>query len=117
MTDCKHFRTRTKANRRHECRNQHAWNVCARNSATKFSVAFASNHTQVKAYGIGVSVAYPPDTDTPGFKVENVGKPDATKLMEEGGGMYSPAQASFSLLQDTSELLYKPAAENASVDG
>lgn len=50
---------------------------------------------QVKAYGIGVAVAYPPDTDTPGFKTENVGKPEVTRLIgEDAGGLFSPTQAS-----------------------
>lgn len=50
---------------------------------------------QVKAYGIGVSVAYPPDTDTPGFETENVGKPEVTRLIgEEAGGLFSPTRAS-----------------------
>lgn len=50
---------------------------------------------QVKAYGIGVAVAYPPDTDTPGFKIENVGKPEVTRLIgEDAGGLFSPTQAS-----------------------
>ena len=29
---------------------------------------------QVKPYNIGVSVVFPPDTDTPGFENENKGK-------------------------------------------
>lgn len=50
---------------------------------------------KVKAYGIGVSVAYPPDTDTPGFETENLGKPEVTRLIgEDAGGLFSPAKAS-----------------------
>lgn len=50
---------------------------------------------QVKAHGIGVAVAYPPDTDTPGFETENVGKPEVTRLIgEDAGGLFSPTQAS-----------------------
>lgn len=50
---------------------------------------------QVKAYGIGVAVAYPPDTDTPGFKTESVGKPEVTRLIgEDAGGLFSPTKAS-----------------------
>jgi 3-dehydrosphinganine reductase len=29
---------------------------------------------QVRPYGVGVSVAFPPDTDTPGFEAENKDK-------------------------------------------
>lgn len=48
---------------------------------------------QVKAFGIGVSVAYPPDTDTPGYEKENEGKPAATHAIEEGAGLFCPEQA------------------------
>lgn len=49
---------------------------------------------QVMAYGIGVSVAYPPDTDTPGYEVENVGKPWATHVIGSDAGFFSAQQAS-----------------------
>lgn len=49
---------------------------------------------QVKAYGIGVSVAYPPDTDTPGFVTENKEKPAATHRISEEGGLFTSVQAS-----------------------
>lgn len=48
----------------------------------------------MKAFGIDVSVAYPPDTDTPGFERENEGKPAATHAIEEGAGLFCPVQAS-----------------------
>ena len=47
----------------------------------------------MKAFGIGVSVAYPPDTDTPGYEKEMEGKPAVTHLIEEGAGLFCPAQA------------------------
>ncbi|CAM9358961.1 unnamed protein product [Laminaria digitata] len=64
-------------------------------SASKFALVGMAQALQmeVKAFGIGVSVAYPPDTDTPGYVKENEGKPAATHLIEEGAGLFSPAQA------------------------
>ncbi|CAM9597761.1 unnamed protein product [Ectocarpus sp. 4 AP-2014] len=65
-------------------------------SASKFALVGLAQSLQmeVKAYGIGVAVAYPPDTDTPGFERENVGKPEATRLIgEDAGGLFSPTQA------------------------
>ncbi|CAM9989484.1 unnamed protein product, partial [Scytosiphon promiscuus] len=66
-------------------------------SASKFALVGLAQSLQmeVKAYGIGISVAYPPDTDTPGFETENVGKPEVTRLIgEEAGGLFSPTKAS-----------------------
>ncbi|CAM9575693.1 unnamed protein product [Ectocarpus fasciculatus] len=65
-------------------------------SASKFALVGLAQSLQmeVKAYGIGVAVAYPPDTDTPGFEMENVGKPEVTRLIgEDAGGLFSPTQA------------------------
>jgi len=37
---------------------------------------------------IFVSVAYPPNTDTPGFEEENKDKPKETRMMEDEAGLY-----------------------------
>lgn len=37
-------------------------------------------------------VAYPPDTDTPGFEIENKCKPEETKLLSEAGGLFTPQE-------------------------
>lgn len=73
----------------------HAMKLClAVGGRSNIDVACAT-FEQVKAYGIGVAVAYPPDTDTPGFETENVGKPEVTRLIgEDAGGLFSPTQAS-----------------------
>ena len=40
-------------------------------------------------------MAFPPNTDTPGFEEENKGKPEITKIMEDEAGLYTaPAVAS-----------------------
>ena len=45
---------------------------------------------EVKPFGILVSVAYPPDTDTPGYKEEMISKPEITKKLSESGSVFSP---------------------------
>ena len=38
---------------------------------------------ELKPYNINFSVLYPPDTDTPGFEIENRTKPEECALMSE----------------------------------
>ena len=47
---------------------------------------------EVKGYDIYVSVAYPPDTKTPAFDVENLTKPPLTKILLEGSGQLFSAK-------------------------
>lgn len=44
---------------------------------------------ELKPYNIYVSVAYPPDTDTPGYEVEMQSKPEITKKLSESGTLFS----------------------------
>jgi 3-dehydrosphinganine reductase len=46
---------------------------------------------EVKPFGIIVSVAYPPDTKTPGYDNEMLSKPDITKKLSESGDVFSPS--------------------------
>lgn len=64
-------------------------------SATKFALRGLAEalHMEVEPYGISVSVAYPPDTNTDAYLKENEMKPEATKLMSEGGLMEPEAVA------------------------
>jgi len=39
---------------------------------------------ELKPYNIDISVVYPPDTDTPGFEIENRTKPPETAILSEG---------------------------------
>lgn len=50
---------------------------------SKFAILGLSEvlKSELKRYGIGISVLCPPDTDTPGFQVEN-----QTKLPGDGSG-------------------------------
>jgi 3-dehydrosphinganine reductase len=45
---------------------------------------------ELKPAGIGVSVLFPPDTDTPGFANENKTKPTETAIMSETAGLLAP---------------------------
>lgn len=44
---------------------------------------------ELAEHGIAVSVACPPDTDTPQYAAEQVTKPAATKAISAGGGLHS----------------------------
>jgi len=59
---------------------------------SKFAIvgfAEALRH-ELKPFGIGVSVLFPPDTDTPGLANENKTKPPETAIMSESAGLLSP---------------------------
>mmetsp|Transcript_3119 Transcript_3119/g.4604 ORF Transcript_3119/g.4604 Transcript_3119/m.4604 type:complete len:358 (-) Transcript_3119:97-1170(-) len=60
-------------------------------SPTKFAVrGFAESlQMEVHQYGIHISLAFPPDTDTPGYQEEMKIKPQETKLMSESGALFS----------------------------
>lgn len=58
---------------------------------------------EVKHRGIHVMVAFPPDTDTPGFAEEERTKPIETKLISAAGGLWSADVVASSLLQDVLE--------------
>lgn len=45
---------------------------------------------ELEGEGIAVSVAYPPDTDTPQYTHENLTKPEATREITAVGGLMSP---------------------------
>jgi 3-dehydrosphinganine reductase len=39
---------------------------------------------------VNIILAYPPDTNTPGYEVENRNKPEACRLISEGSGIWDP---------------------------
>lgn len=64
-------------------------------------VGLAHTLTQeLKPYNIGVTICYPPDTDTPGFEEENRTKPEETKLICATAGLFTPDQVAAQLLND-----------------
>ena len=62
-------------------------------SASKFALRGLAESLlmEVQPYDIGVSLAFPPDTDTPGFEEENKDKPEETQLISASAGVYSPS--------------------------
>lgn len=54
---------------------------------------------ELKPYGIRVSILYPPDTDTPGFAVENETKPEETRLMSESVQLMTAEQVAGSFVE------------------
>lgn len=71
--------------------------------ASKFAVrGFAEAlQMEVKPYGISVTVAFPPDTDTPCLAEENKVKPKETKLISGSGGLFHPGKVAEDILRDT----------------
>lgn len=70
-------------------------------AASKFAVVGLSEalRSEARRHGIGVSVLCPPDTDTPGFAVENLTKPPETVAVSEGGGIMRPEEVAAALLK------------------
>ena len=55
---------------------------------------------ELRPYGnIYVSVAYPPDTDTPGYEIEMKTKPDITKKLSESGAVFSPKEVAMNIVE------------------
>merc|ERR1719181_2765498 len=61
-------------------------------TATKFALrGFAESlDMEAQPLGVSVSVAFPPDTETPGFEEENKTKSSLTKEMCATAGLWSP---------------------------
>uniref|UniRef100_A0A6I8RAZ0 3-dehydrosphinganine reductase n=1 Tax=Xenopus tropicalis TaxID=8364 RepID=A0A6I8RAZ0_XENTR len=71
-------------------------------SPTKFALRGLAEALQmeVKPYNIYVTVAYPPDTDTPGFAEENKTKPLETKLISESSSLCQADQVARVIVKD-----------------
>ncbi|XP_064409380.1 3-ketodihydrosphingosine reductase isoform X3 [Latimeria chalumnae] len=71
-------------------------------SPSKFALRGLAESLQmeVKPYNIYVTVAYPPDTDTPGFAEENKTKPLETRLISETSGLCQPEQVAKIIVKD-----------------
>lgn len=69
-------------------------------SASKFAIVGFSEalKSELKRYNIHVSVLCPPDTDTPGFAVENKTKPDETKEISKSAKLMTPEDVAKALL-------------------
>jgi 3-dehydrosphinganine reductase len=69
--------------------------------ASKFALRGFSDalRAEMKPLGIGVSIVYPPDTDTPQLEYENQFKPQETKALAGGGGLMSAEQVAESIIK------------------
>ena len=63
-------------------------------SPTKFALRGFAEALQMELSNdnISVQVVYPPDTDTPGYKLEQIGKPKETHLISESAGLFRPEE-------------------------
>jgi 3-dehydrosphinganine reductase len=73
-------------------------------SPAKFAVVGFSEclRQELLPYNIGVSVIYPPDTDTPQWHEENKIKPQETRVLSGNIKVMSPVQVSMALLKGIS---------------
>lgn len=55
---------------------------------------------EVAPYNISVTLSLPPDTDTPGFAIEELSKPLETKLISETSSLVSPEAVAKGLFKD-----------------
>uniref|UniRef100_A0A452R135 3-ketodihydrosphingosine reductase n=1 Tax=Ursus americanus TaxID=9643 RepID=A0A452R135_URSAM len=71
-------------------------------SSSKFAIRGLAEALQmeVKPYNVYVTVAYPPDTDTPGFAEENKTKPLETRLISETVSVCKPEQVAKQIVKD-----------------
>ena len=56
---------------------------------------------ELKPHNIYVTVSYPPDTDTPGYKEEMLSTPSLTKLISESGVVFSPESVAKDIVSDS----------------
>ncbi|NLW67133.1 MAG: SDR family oxidoreductase [Bacteriovoracaceae bacterium] len=76
-----------------------------------FSEALRS---ELKPWGIHVQVLCPPDTDTPGYAVENLTKPEETRRISTAARILTPEQVASALIRGmgTSRFLIIPGFES-----
>jgi 3-dehydrosphinganine reductase len=60
-------------------------------SASKYALRGLAEALQMEVArdNVSVQLAFPPDTDTPGFEEEQIGKPEETKLISQTSGLFS----------------------------
>jgi NAD(P)-dependent dehydrogenase (short-subunit alcohol dehydrogenase family) len=70
-------------------------------AASKFAIIGFSEalRSELRRYGIRVSVLCPPDTDTPGFQVENRTKPEETQAVSAAARVMRPDDVAKGLIQ------------------
>jgi short-subunit dehydrogenase len=70
-------------------------------SASKFAVMglTESLRGELKPRKVGISILCPPDTDTPGFEMENRNKPPETAALGESAGLLQPEEVAGALIR------------------
>lgn len=58
---------------------------------------------ELKSYNIRISILYPPDTDTPGFEIENQTKPKETEILSGTAKLFSPEKVAKNYLRGISK--------------
>ncbi len=58
-------------------------------------------HMELARENVSVQMAFPPDTDTPGFEEEQIGKPEETKLISETSGLFDAATVARTIVAST----------------
>lgn len=85
-------------------------------SASKYAVRGFSDalRAEMKPHGIGVSLVFPPDTDTPQLAYEEKFKPAETKALSASGGKMDPHSVAKSILRgvERGRYLIMPGLEN-----
>ncbi|XP_068617218.1 3-dehydrosphinganine reductase [Battus philenor] len=71
-------------------------------SAGKWAIRGLAESVFMELVGTNVRLmlAFPPDTDTPGFKTEELSKPKETKLISGAGGLQSPEEVGKKMIKD-----------------
>ncbi|XP_060583252.1 3-ketodihydrosphingosine reductase-like, partial [Ruditapes philippinarum] len=72
-------------------------------SASKFALRGLAEALQMEMtpHNVRVTVAFPPDTDTPGFQHELQGKPKETMLISETAGLLKPQDVAHTIISDS----------------
>lgn len=85
-------------------------------SASKYAVRGFSDalRAEMKLHGIGVSLIFPPDTNTPQLEYENRYKPAETRALTESGGRMEPEKVAGSIIRgiEKGRYLILPGLEN-----
>jgi 3-dehydrosphinganine reductase len=68
---------------------------------TKFAVRGLAEalRSELSAENIGISVVYPPDTDTPGFREERRARPEVASRLAAAGGLMSADQVADAIMR------------------
>lgn len=70
-------------------------------SASKYAMRGLAEalRNECQGTGISISIAFPPDVDTPGLAKENINKPPETVELSKGGGLYSGERVAKGVVQ------------------